>query len=307
MCKIGITNFYEGGNLMKSIAILDNNYNIKQRIKAIMTPLDINVIEVSSSEKLFGEIRKIEIKPCLIILELNLENESGFSAMEKLKNKNLDIPIIILTSENKRSSFIKGIQAGAIDYILKPFKDEEFKERIVKHITFKPKEVDHVNKEFSFNFQRYLQSELKKAEKGKYSVSILMSTFYRPVEVFNEVIEKEYLSINDLIYNQLRELFWDTDIFVKYGSQSFIGIFPFSDENTTKTITEKINSSFKELQNKANDLSKYDTINVCVTSPLDGNDKDVLFKKLVEKMEKEIINKKQEVSDSNIENLKSAE
>lgn len=180
---------------------------------------------------------------------------------------------------------------------MKPFKDEEFKERIVRHITFKPKEVDHVNKEFSFNFQRYLQSELKKAEKGKYSVSILMSTFYRPVQVFNEAIEKEYLSINDLIYNQLRELFWDTDIFVKYGSQSFIGIFPFSDENTNKTITEKINSSFKELQNKANNLSKYDIINVCVTSPLDGNEKDVLFKKLVEKMEKGINDKKQEVSD----------
>lgn len=88
---------------MKSIAILDNNYNIKQRIKAIMNPLDINVIGVSSSENLLSEIRKVEIKPCIIILELNLENESGFSAMEKLKNKNLDIPIIILTSENKRS------------------------------------------------------------------------------------------------------------------------------------------------------------------------------------------------------------
>lgn len=215
--------------------------------------------------------------------------------------------IAILDNNYNIKQRIKAIQAGAIDYILKPFKDEDFKERIVKHITFKPKEVDHLNKEFSFNFQRYLQSEIKKTDEGKYSISIFISTFFRPVKVFNEVIEKEYLSINDSIYNQLREIFCDTDIFVKYGSQSFIGIFPFSDENTTKTITEKINSSFKELKNKTNDLSKYEIINVCVISPLDGNDKDMLFKKLVEKMEKEINNKKQEISVSKAENKKSEE
>lgn len=289
---------------MKSIVILDNNYNIRQRIKAIMAPLDINVIEVSSSEELFSEIKKIEIKPCMIILELNLKNESGFFAMKKFKNNNLDIPIIILTSENKRSSFIKGIQEGAVDYILKPFKDEELKERIIKHIQFNSNLEDNVNKEFSFNFQRYLQSEIKKSEKGKYSVSILMSTFFRPVEVYNEAVENEYLSINDLIYNQISELFLEMDIFVKYGSQSFIGIFPFSGENNTKTIIEKINSYFKELQNKRNDLYKYGIINVYVTSPLDGNNKDTLFKKLVEKMEKEILAKKQEISDSKTEKNK---
>ena len=72
---------------MKSIAILDNNYNIKQRIKAIMNTLDINIIGASNSENLLNEIRKVEVKPCIIILELNLENESGFSAMEKMEKR----------------------------------------------------------------------------------------------------------------------------------------------------------------------------------------------------------------------------
>ena len=48
---------------------------LKQRVKSIMNTLDINVICVSNCDNLISEIKNMEVKPCIIILDLNLENE----------------------------------------------------------------------------------------------------------------------------------------------------------------------------------------------------------------------------------------
>jgi putative two-component system response regulator len=74
----------------------------------------------------------IENKPDLIVLDVVMPGMDGFEfCMQARKNPVLkNTPIIMLTALDDRDSKIQGLEAGADDYICKPFDKIEFRARI---------------------------------------------------------------------------------------------------------------------------------------------------------------------------------
>ncbi len=69
--------------------------------------------------------------PCLIILDIMLEHESGVDILDNIrKNHQADIPIIFVTAKNSEIEKVKVLDAGADDYITKPFGIMEFVSRV---------------------------------------------------------------------------------------------------------------------------------------------------------------------------------
>ncbi len=70
-------------------------------------------------------------KPKLVILDISLPDGNGFDLYEKnIKDKN--IPTIFLTAKDDEDDIVKGLEAGAEDYITKPFSIRELIARINK-------------------------------------------------------------------------------------------------------------------------------------------------------------------------------
>jgi len=67
--------------------------------------------------------------PSVIILDLGLPDMSGFEVLKRIRLFS-DIPILILTVTSDESSIVKGLEWGADDYIVKPFKQLELLSRI---------------------------------------------------------------------------------------------------------------------------------------------------------------------------------
>lgn len=65
----------------------------------------------------------------LIILDINLPGTNGYELCKMIRSKNALVPIIMLTALNALEDKIEGYDAGADDYIIKPF---EFKELLLK-------------------------------------------------------------------------------------------------------------------------------------------------------------------------------
>jgi two-component system, OmpR family, copper resistance phosphate regulon response regulator CusR len=65
----------------------------------------------------------------LVVLDINLPGMNGYDLCKNIRSKNSQIPIIMLTALSALSDKIEGYDAGADDYILKPF---EFKELVMK-------------------------------------------------------------------------------------------------------------------------------------------------------------------------------
>lgn len=267
---------------MKNIVVLDSKPFINQRIQEMFSLLDIKVTGVSNSMELFNFLSINPSAPDMIIIELNLNNESGFDVITKLKSKGIKSTIIILSLDNRRDSIVRGFKEGAVDYILKPFNDKDLIRRLLKYVDF-TKTENIGEKIVQMNFQEYLSSELRKASKGNYVVSIIMIALDKKVDDKKGIDAQEFLSTFDHIYISLNELFWETDLFVKYGQQNYIGIFPFSDTKNTQVILDKIYKRFENMQSKEKYLNAYKLTNAFVTYPTEGTGKDEILEILISK------------------------
>lgn len=198
--------------------------------------------------------------------------EEGFSTLEKVKLKNPHVPIIVLTSSNKKEIFLRSIIGGAADFILKPFEDDFFKERIKVFLQAKSDISYGTPQIISKSLAEYVAGEISKANKSKYSFSVLITTFFRPLDEISIRQENEYRRLSGDLHRNLSELFWVTDVFIQFGTQSFIGVFPFCDMNSKSKIHHKIMSKFDEIKNSDVRFEHYHIANAFVTYPAEGND-----------------------------------
>jgi DNA-binding response OmpR family regulator len=66
----------------------------------------------------------------MILLDVMMPNMDGMTLCKRLRNKGINIPILMLTAKDTLNDKIEGLDAGADDYLIKPFELEELSARI---------------------------------------------------------------------------------------------------------------------------------------------------------------------------------
>ena len=119
--------------------------------------------------------------PELILLDIMLPGEDGYSILEKLKNnqETKDIPVIMVTAKEAEYDKVRGLDSGADDYITKPFGMMEFIARVKavlrrvskqsgkKEYTYKGLTI-HVERHQVFDRERQVELTLKEFELLRY-------------------------------------------------------------------------------------------------------------------------------------------
>ncbi len=280
---------------MKRVAILDETFTIRNRIKELAARADIEVIETTSPEQLLNLLNAPH-DIGLIITEIEFHHDDGFAVFSEIKKRAGTIPVMILTGENRRASFLKGIRLGAVDYVLKPFDGEFLFKRIVDLMSFeaaglpvKPGgAVGHELPALYVDFNSYMDKELKKASKGKYTVSIMISLILDPESPMNATLDKRYQRISNEVHHELSTTLFDTDVFMKYGSRSFIGVFPFCGPDNQELIEEKLAQVFERYTQKNRQEQTTLLVNKFASFPEDGQDREELMTVVEERMAKAI-------------------
>ena len=67
-----------------------------------------------------------------IFLDVKMPEMGGIEALEEIRKRDRNIPIIIITSSSTREAAVEAIAKGANDFVLKPFEWEELKAKIEK-------------------------------------------------------------------------------------------------------------------------------------------------------------------------------
>ena len=69
--------------------------------------------------------------PCdLWVLDIMLDDKSGFDLIEEIKNRNKDVPVIFMSARDKEFDRVIGLEKGSDDYITKPFSPKELVLRV---------------------------------------------------------------------------------------------------------------------------------------------------------------------------------
>lgn len=110
-----------------SILVVDDEPQIRRVLRTTLSSQGYTVVEARSGEEAFDRIR-LE-RPDLILLDVNLPGISGFDTCREIRHT-ADVPIIMLTVRNSERDKVQALDAGADDYVVKPFGAEELLARI---------------------------------------------------------------------------------------------------------------------------------------------------------------------------------
>jgi len=118
------------GNNKLKILLADDDDTNRKLLKTFLKSLGYNTCEAKTGNDALSKI--LNEKPDIIILDLSMPEIDSFSILKVIKSKRETrmIPIIITTGNSDNQSYIKAIELGADDFLIKPFSIHLLKARL---------------------------------------------------------------------------------------------------------------------------------------------------------------------------------
>ena len=118
-----------------TILVVDDSATMRNEIGKILEPVGYTVIEAQNDIEAVAMARS-DAPPDLITLDADMPEMDGFTLCEKIRSDlRLDnVPIIFITAIADQQQLQKVFQAGATDYLIKPFFQEELLARLRVHV-----------------------------------------------------------------------------------------------------------------------------------------------------------------------------
>ena len=110
-----------------NILVVDDEPQIRRVLRSTLTTRGYVITEAKTGEEALESLRKE--RPDLILLDVNMPGMGGMEACREIR-RGSDTPIIILTVRNAERDKVAALDAGADDYVVKPFGIEELLARI---------------------------------------------------------------------------------------------------------------------------------------------------------------------------------
>lgn len=116
---------------MNNVLIIDDDKELCALIKRSVLSENIEADCCNTGREGLEKIKEKEYQ--LVILDVMMPGIDGFETLEKIRVEN-SLPILMFTSKNDSASKVRGLQAGADDYLTKPFDMDELIARIISLI-----------------------------------------------------------------------------------------------------------------------------------------------------------------------------
>lgn len=115
----------------KNILICDDAAFMRMMIKDILSKNGYNVVgEAENGQK--GLEKYNELKPDLVLMDITMPEMDGIAALKAIKASDANAKVIMCSAMGQQAMVIESIQAGAKDFIVKPFQADRVLEAVKK-------------------------------------------------------------------------------------------------------------------------------------------------------------------------------
>ena len=109
------------------VLVIEDDQDISLGIRTVLSR---SGFEVASSADGTQGLRAFHVaRPDLVVLDIGLPTLDGWAVLERIRDLS-DVPVLILTSHGKEGDKVRGLHAGADDYLTKPFGNRELAARV---------------------------------------------------------------------------------------------------------------------------------------------------------------------------------
>jgi DNA-binding response OmpR family regulator len=115
---------------MAKILIAEDEQDIRDLITFTLRFAGYQVIATTDGEEAYQAAK--DIMPDLILLDVRMPRLNGYVACKKIKtnDKMQHIPVVFLSAKGQEAEIQTGMDAGATEYIIKPFSPDQLTERV---------------------------------------------------------------------------------------------------------------------------------------------------------------------------------
>lgn len=129
------------GENMAKVLLVEDNESIIKGLKYSLITEGFTVDTASNITVAKSKLKNADI----VILDITLPDGNGFEFCKYIKNQ-IDIPVIFLTAKDEEEDVVKGLELGADDYVIKPFRTKELISRINRTLKSYKKENKNIIK-----------------------------------------------------------------------------------------------------------------------------------------------------------------
>jgi two-component system nitrogen regulation response regulator GlnG len=114
------------------LLVVDDEQSICWGLSKMGKSLGYTVTTASSAESALDLVA--QVRPDVIVLDVRLPGMDGLSAIEHLRTRAGDVPIIVITAYGDLNTAVRAVQNGVFDYITKPFNLEQVRRAILRAV-----------------------------------------------------------------------------------------------------------------------------------------------------------------------------
>jgi two-component system cell cycle response regulator len=231
-----------------------------ESVKIIQKSLELHGYMVEAAMSGREAIEKISTwKPHLVLLDVNMPDLNGLETLTLLRNSSEYISTIFVSANSDVEHIIRGLDAGADDYICKPFNPMELMARIRCHLRIKDirDELNRANTKLKelvdiddltglFNMRSLYQKldyELDRAGRYNRSVAVIMMDMdhFKSVNDENDHLFGSYVLTE--VGKIIRETIRKVDFAARYGGDEFLIVLTETNIEGAKQFCERLRES----------------------------------------------------------------
>jgi len=114
------------------VFVVDDDAAVRQALQSLIRSVGLRVQTFGSAQE-FWRGKRPDAPGCLV-LDVRMPGASGFEVQDGLVEKGLTLPIIFLTGHGDIPMTVRALKAGAVEFLTKPFRDQELLDAIQKAI-----------------------------------------------------------------------------------------------------------------------------------------------------------------------------
>jgi FixJ family two-component response regulator len=114
------------------VYIVDDDVSVREGVGRLIRSTGLKVKTFSTAQEILASLRT-EMPSCLV-LDVQLPGINGLELQQQLATKELQVPIIFLTGYGDIPTSVRAMKAGAIEFLTKPFRDEELLSAVTQAI-----------------------------------------------------------------------------------------------------------------------------------------------------------------------------
>ena len=110
------------------VFVIDDSPSVRDALDSLIRSVHLNVQSFGSIEE-FLQFKRPDAPGC-IVLDVRLPGLSGLDFQREMAKSNIDLPVIFITGHGDVLMSVRAIKAGAIEFLTKPFRDQDLLDAI---------------------------------------------------------------------------------------------------------------------------------------------------------------------------------